>query len=310
MKRHIILTIFTFLSSTAFTQEITNHFTSDFFEKQVFAHRGGYANGPENTIETILYNISQGVSAIEVDIKMTKDNKLVLFHDETIARVLETEGADIHLNDITLNELQKLPLRDKSNGIQYVASLQELVDTLTILIPQNELNHFIIELDFKPHGELGKVAIAELLHIINNTKDTFGNGLYNYFFVSSFYPDVLQELRKQDKIITTAFAVMKNPPSSVFMARIAILLAPRFIRKYKISIIEPDICMINKRFVRKWHKKGILINTYTANSACEKEEIKKYKIAYTTNCPYTSCQPDASDQIKPKSWCKSCIDKK
>ena len=65
-------------------QETTDHFSHDFFEKQRFAHRGGYANGPENTIETILDNINHGVGAIEIDVEMTKDQKLVIFHDATI----------------------------------------------------------------------------------------------------------------------------------------------------------------------------------------------------------------------------------
>jgi hypothetical protein len=74
-----------------------------------------------------------------------------------------------------------------------------------------------------------------------------------------------------------------------------------------VDIIEPNICMINDRFVKKWHKKGILINAYTANTKCEKKYLENFKIAYTTNCPIGSCEPDPSDQIgKPKKWCKKC----
>jgi hypothetical protein len=72
------------------------------------------------------------------------------------------------------------------------------------------------------------------------------------------------------------------------------------------------MCLITKRYVRKWQRKGILINTYTANTQCEKQYLEQFGIAYTSNCPLEpSCAGDPSDEPgKPVKWCKTCRKKK
>ncbi|MFK7925115.1 MAG: glycerophosphodiester phosphodiesterase [Bacteroidia bacterium] len=302
-----IILLFCFLGSffDAFTQERLDHFAPDFFEQQRFAHRGGYANGPENTIETILYNINNGVGAIEIDVELTKDNQLVIFHDATIERVLQTDEAR-SVQEMTLAEITAIPLRDESQGKQYVASFKSLIDTLTKLIPTKEID-FLLEIDFKPHGDAGIIGVDKLMEVLNEEVDNFGDGLYNYFFVSTFYPDVLKLLREKDPLVKIALGVNNTPDSSVLLARMAILLSPMFIKNSGASIIEPNMCMVTPRYVKKWHKRGVMINAYTANTACEKENLEQFDIAYTTNCPTGTCIPDISDQIgKPQKWCKGC----
>lgn len=289
-----------------FSQDLLSHFAPEYFEQQRFAHRGGYANSPENTLQTILYNIENGINAIEIDVQLTKDNQLVLFHDQKISRVLNS-NIDLDVWQLSLSELKKIPLRDTTKGLQHVCSLKELIDTLAILIPGSELNDFILEMDFKPHGYQTTKGVNALVDILNTQLDVFGDGLYNYFFVSTFYPEVLKQLNKTNPKIVTAFAVNNSPDNSKLLAKLAILMAPKFIKKNNVNIIEPNICMISDRFVRKWHKKGILINAYTANTNCEKKYLETFQIAYTTNCPNLSCEPDPSDQIgKPKKWCEKC----
>lgn len=286
-------------------QTTLDHFAPDFFEQQRFAHRGGYANGPENTIETILYNINNGVGAIEIDVELTADDQLVIFHDPTVERVLQTDQAK-SVQEMTLAEITAIPLRDESQGRQYVASLKALIDTLAVLIPTKEID-FVLEIDFKPHGAPGIIAVDKLMEILDEQVGNFGEGLYNYFFVSTFYPDVLKLLREQDPLVKTAMGVNNTPDSGVFLARLAILFSPAFIKKNGASIIEPNMCMVTERYVDKWHKRGVMINAYTANTACEKEYLEQFSIAYTTNCPVGTCIPDKSDQIgKPKKWCKTC----
>lgn len=306
LTKALITCILLFLQLQGISQETLSHFSPEYFEKQQFAHRGGYANGPENTLETILFNIDNGVNAIEIDVQLTKDKELVLFHDDKIGRVLNTTQ-DIEMSNMSLEELKKIPLRDTSQGVQYVCSLEELIDTLVILIPNREINDFLLEVDFKPHGDNAETGVHALLEILDFHLAQFGDDLYNYFFISTFYPDILKELKSKDPKIVTAFAIHNSPDKQKLLAKLAVFMAPMFIRKNNASIIEPNICMINDRFVRKWHRKGILINTYSANRACEKKYIESYPIAYTTNCPNATCEPDASDQMgKQKKWCKNC----
>ena len=46
-----------------------------------FGHRGAPRISHENSIQSISESINLGCHGIEVDIQMTKDNKIILFHN-------------------------------------------------------------------------------------------------------------------------------------------------------------------------------------------------------------------------------------
>ena len=53
------------------------------------SHRGDVENYPENSLEAILSAIMLGADAVEIDIRLTKDNVMVLMHDETLIRTTD-----------------------------------------------------------------------------------------------------------------------------------------------------------------------------------------------------------------------------
>lgn len=166
--------------ASCFGQTVSDHFSSAYFEQQRFAHRWGYASGPENTLSTILSNLSYGVSAIEIDVHLTRDNQLVLFHDYSINRLLNS-ASDLSVNELSLSELKKIPLRDTSAGVQYICSLKELIDTLIVLIPLKEKLDFLLEIDFKPNGANTKKGVDALLSILEDHKVAFRSTLQLFF---------------------------------------------------------------------------------------------------------------------------------
>lgn len=77
----------------------------------ISVHRGGKSieNYPENCLETLQY-INDSISAIyEIDIAKTKDNVLVLMHDDHLNRTSTGEGA---ITNYTYNELLQYNLED------------------------------------------------------------------------------------------------------------------------------------------------------------------------------------------------------
>jgi len=70
-----------------------------------FAHRGGAALWPENTLVAFRGAVELGFRYIETDLHMTRDGAIVLFHDETLMRT--TDGAG-RLKDLSLDELRTL----------------------------------------------------------------------------------------------------------------------------------------------------------------------------------------------------------
>jgi glycerophosphoryl diester phosphodiesterase len=71
------------------------------------AHRGASGHAPENTRAAFDLAIEMGADAIETDVRMTYDGKLVLFHDGMVDRISDGSGP---VDDYTLEELLRLDL--------------------------------------------------------------------------------------------------------------------------------------------------------------------------------------------------------
>jgi glycerophosphoryl diester phosphodiesterase len=75
----------------------------------VIAHRADWRYACENSILAIENAIEMGVDIIEIDLKKTSDNKLILMHDHTLDRTTTGKG---YVKDYTLEEIKKLYLKD------------------------------------------------------------------------------------------------------------------------------------------------------------------------------------------------------
>ena len=59
---------------------------------QVFAHRGGCALGPENTIAAFDLGMAAGADGLELDVHLSADGVVVVHHDETLDRTTNGSG--------------------------------------------------------------------------------------------------------------------------------------------------------------------------------------------------------------------------
>ena len=72
---------------------------------RVYAHRGASHYAPENTLPAFALAARQGADGIELDVHLTKDDQLVVIHDETVDRTTNGTG---WVKDYTLQELKTL----------------------------------------------------------------------------------------------------------------------------------------------------------------------------------------------------------
>ncbi|MEU6041261.1 glycerophosphodiester phosphodiesterase family protein [Actinomadura sp. NPDC047616] len=87
--------------------------TSNLGKVTVVAHRGASAYAPENTIAAFKLARKQRADMFELDVQETKDHKLVVIHDTTLARTTNVEEvfpdrAPWRVADFTLAEIRKL----------------------------------------------------------------------------------------------------------------------------------------------------------------------------------------------------------
>jgi glycerophosphoryl diester phosphodiesterase len=62
-------------------------------QRRLYAHRGAAAERPENTMPSFERAIEIGVDALEMDVHLTRDDQLVVAHDDTAARMAATPAA-------------------------------------------------------------------------------------------------------------------------------------------------------------------------------------------------------------------------
>ena len=93
-------------------------------EIMILAHRGGMGEGMENTEGSFKRSLEAGIKAYEMDVRITKDGKIVLQHDHTLKR---TSGVNRAVEDMTEKELREVTLTDGSK----LMFLDEFLDLMT-----------------------------------------------------------------------------------------------------------------------------------------------------------------------------------
>lgn len=71
----------------------------------IIAHRGASKDAPENTLRAFGLAIAQGADMIELDIRLSKDGQIIVFHDKVLQRTTNGEG---RVEQFTLEELKRL----------------------------------------------------------------------------------------------------------------------------------------------------------------------------------------------------------
>ncbi len=120
------------------------------FEKPVIlAHRGGLAEAPENTMAAFSKSAALGVHGFAIDVRLTKDEEIIVFHDELRDRTTDFTGK---VSDFTFSELKEADAGyrfEDENGDnpfrgtgERVLSLRELLESFPHLFISINLERF------------------------------------------------------------------------------------------------------------------------------------------------------------------------
>ena len=139
-----------------------------------YAHRGLHGNGvPENSLEA--FDLAcKGGYGIELDVQLSKDGEVVVFHDSTLVRMT---GVDKKVCELDASELCELKLGDTEQRIPKFSEVLELVDGRTPILV--ELKGETTDTSLCP-------KVAELLREYDGA-----------YCIESFNPLLLGKMRKQ-----------------------------------------------------------------------------------------------------------------
>ena len=225
----------------------------EFLSRSLIAHRGYYNNKkgiPENSVLAFKKAIDNNY-LIELDVRLTKDKKLVVFHDDNLKRVC---GVNKRVKDLTYKELLKYNLFDTTQKVPLFSEVIKLVNgRVPILIETKFHNRY---------GVLEKILINEL----SNYK-----GLYA---IQSFYPLSLLWFKTNTKHIPIGLlsSNFKNNKNSLKKLIGKTLILDLF---FKTDFISYDLKGLPNNYLSlKKDKKKIVI--WTIKNKKDYDLAKKY----------------------------------
>lgn len=224
------------------------------------AHRGIFnnINTPENSLKSIKKAMDLNLP-IELDVTLTKDKKLIVFHDINLKRMCNLNK---YVDDMTLNEIKKLTLLSTNEKIPTLEEVLNLVN--------------------------GKVLLDIEIKSNNNTKlicNTILKTLEKYqgdLLLKSFQPKIVRYLKKNSSytigLLITNF--LNHKIYSYIMSC-----------KFLINYCNPDFLAINKKIIKKKriqnYRKKLPIFIWTITNKDEQNNFSKFADSFLcNNLPY------------------------
>lgn len=193
----------------------------------VLAHRGGSHLAPEHTRPAFDKAFELGVEGFEIDIRLTKDEEIIVFHDDTVDRTSDGTG---FVKDYTLEELNQLNhgfnFIDLEGNTPYQDSKLPVV-TLRELLLDFPTVYINIDIKDSPDTYEGSLMPSKLWRLIEELQ------VHNRVVVTSFYSEQVDrfnlyaqnsvalgagetDVRKAFAAFTSQFGHLYSPKVDVF----------------------------------------------------------------------------------------------
>ncbi|HLR54200.1 MAG TPA: glycerophosphodiester phosphodiesterase family protein [Pseudogracilibacillus sp.] len=157
------------------------------WDVEIAGHKGDGYHSPENSVSGVKSAIAKGVSTVEIDVTLTKDNVLVLSHDLDLQRIANNPT---QIQDITYEEI-----KDVDIGSSFSADFAgEKIPSLDEILKITEEHHTDVIIDVK-------IADDEAIYASEIAKLVDKYDMEDLVSVQSFNPDFLQLMRKQNEEI-------------------------------------------------------------------------------------------------------------
>lgn len=216
-----------------------------------FAHRGYSGKYPENTMLAFKKAVEVGADGIELDVQLTKDNQIVICHDERIDRTTDGKG---RIKDLTLNELRQFDasyIYAGKYGINPIPMFEEYLE-------------FVKDLPITTNIEMK-------------------TGIYEYLPMEKMVYDLICKYNLQKKVIISSFnhyTIMRMKEFAPeleygFLTEDWILDVGNYIKSHGVQCFHPNFHNLIPSIVKEVKDCGIKINCYTVNEVEDVIDLAK-----------------------------------
>ena len=221
--------------------------------KKIIAHRGVFNNKdiPENSLKSFHEAVKLNYD-VEFDIHLTKDNILVVFHDNNLKRMT---GLDKNIQDCTYDEIKDLKLLNTNETIPTLDEVLKIID-----------NKVFMDIEIKNTKRI-KDTCDLLVDKLNN---------YKNYSLKSFNPKIVRYINMNYSYINIGYLI-----SDKYKKRILKFILPS---KFMIKYSKCDFISINKNLLNK-NKFKLLSKKYPTQiwTITDKNEIINDEYTYICN---------------------------
>ena len=245
---------------------------------EIIGHRGGASIGPENTLACYKKGIEAGADMIEIDIHLTKDNHIVICHDQSINRTTNGEGL---IREMRLDDIRQYRVIDSDGNLtdEKIPTLDEVFDLFLEIRAGGNPCKLLIEI--KRTNDIYQGIEELLLQKINSCHAK------EWVVVQSFNDFALEKIHRLDPTIRLEkLFFFKLPGLPIIMDWFHFTYFSY--EKYKyVSSFNMNYLWLTRSFIRDIHRHGKEIKVWTLEG---------------TDAPHMDV--DGIITNRPDLWCK------
>ena len=231
------------------------------YSQDIIAHRGASYEAPENTLASVKLGFDKLADAVEIDVRLTKDLKVILMHDHSAER---TTGTNLDIAGTNYKELKNLDAgswKSEEFSGEKVPLLKEILPH----IPEGK--KLIIEL------KGGESLVSPLQRVIKRKH------LNKIVFISFNFNAI--------KKVKTTFPSVPSLWLLHSWESISVDQAIALVEKHKIDGLNLHYGIIDKHVADKVLNRNLKLYSYTINNPKEARRLKKLGVeGITTDRPY------------------------
>ena len=258
--------------------DTTNQYVTELGDTMILAHRAGRRLFPQGTMmafEGCINSETFKTDFFEFDVRVTKDEKLIILHDDTLDEVsnaIEYFGkTENYPKDYTYEELYNLNMgeffKDADGEMPYNGLRgEEIPDNLRVLTAEDALTYvesyggYYYSIEIKDSGEAGLKAADILYGILSDMN------LLDRVIVASFNKDVILYLEENYPDLYRSAYNMEA--AGLFFDSIFNIDRPEGYYKFDVLQVPPDKYIANmgtSKLINFAHKNNIAVHYWTIN---------------------------------------------
>jgi glycerophosphoryl diester phosphodiesterase len=227
----------------------------------VYAHRGGAALRPENTLAAFDHGLSCGADGLELDVRLSRDGVVVVHHDDTLERTTNGAGAVAAYSADQLAALDAgyhftdgaggFPFRGKGIGIPRLRQVLDRYGSAQLIIELKSSN-----------AVLARHVVAEVRE----------SGAIDRVAFGSFDARLLRIVRQAEPRARTG-AGREETRWALYRSKVRWPLGRTSYREFQVPECAGGTTIVTPRFVASAHRAGLPVKVWTVNEARDIERL-------------------------------------